>query len=423
MSRNPTTVREHESLAGRGLDDEELDDLAKFASDVFKWQSNGTLAASKFVGLVTTRKGTAVEILPKIDLDHETSDRIERTRQEFLKMLRHWRGIHKQPTQLPDSDIRSLSHFPMLEVFVRKFLNLLNTLVRGGLARRYIDVQENLPYLRGRLLFDYHLRHNASNRARFYTSHDELSVNRPANRLIHAVLHMLAPHIRDATNRQLLRQSLVALAEVPISQNPLADWKSHHIDRSMNHYQAIMQWVHLIVFQRGLATFSGSNTNLSLLFPMEQVFEDFLVASFRRHQQRYSVVSQGPRKYMVTIDDKDVFSTQPDIALQEEGKTRFILDAKWKEVDATAQDPKHGIAESDVYQLHAYAARYGCSAVALVYPRNAKFESTLQYRFFDDGPALLAVPFDVTQPQESVRRTIEELHCSLPNSASAAIAA
>ncbi|MYH17158.1 MAG: hypothetical protein F4149_18480 [Gammaproteobacteria bacterium] len=412
------TVREHESLASSGLDAVETSELAEFARDVLK-QPNGDLAASKFVGMVTTRKGTALEILPKIDLDHEADDLNERTRQVFLEMLRSWR---RTPKQLPESDIRSLSRFPMLEVFVRQFLILLTTLIRGGLARRYINVEENLPYLRGRLLFDDHLRRNASNRARFYTSHDELSVNRPANRLIHAALHMLAPRIRDATNQQLLRQSLIALAEVPPSHNPLADWRSHNIDRSMSHYQAVMQWVRLIVFQRGLATFSGSNTNLSLLFPMEQVFEDFLVASFRRHQQHYGVVSQGLRKSMATIDDQAVFSTQPDIALRAGSKTRFILDAKWKEIDATTQDLKHGITQSDVYQLHAYAARYGCSAVALVYPRNAKFESTLRYRFFD-GPALLAVPFDVTQPQESVRRTIEALRGSLPNSASAATAA
>ena len=418
MSRKTVTVREHESLADKGLDAEELDELTKFARDVLK-QPDGKFAASNFVGMVTTRKGTAVEILPKIDLIRDGIDPIESTRRAFLQMLRCWRHT---PKELPDSDIRSLSRFPMLEVFVRQFLNLLTTLIRGGLARRYINVEENLHYLRGRLLFDDHLRRNASNRARFYTSHDELSVNRPANRLIHAALHMLAPRIRDATNQQLLRQSSVALAEVPPSHDPLADWRSHHIDRSMSHYQAVMQWVRLIVFQHGLATFSGSNTNLSLLFPMEQVFEDFLVASFRRHQQRYRVTSQGLRKSMATIDGQPVFSTQPDIALREGDQPPFILDAKWKEVDATTYDRKHGITQSDVYQLHAYATRYGCSAVALIYPRNVNFKSTLRYRFFD-GRTLLAVPFDITHPQTSVRQTIEELHRTLPNSVSTATAA
>ena len=66
-----------------------------------------------------------------------------------------------------------------------------------------------------------------------------------------------------------------------------ADWRAHRIDRSMSHYRPVMQWVGLFLFNRGLATFSGMNRNVSLLFPMEQVFEDFIADSFRRYQQRY----------------------------------------------------------------------------------------------------------------------------------------
>ena len=437
MRRKLVTIREHQSamdgqgLNGEKLDAEELSELAKFVPDVFKYQSKGALAARKFVGVVTIRKGTVVEILPKIDLDQRADDLNERTRREFLKMLRDWRDLRKQRVkQLPYSDIRSLSHFPMLEVFVRQFLKLLAALARGGLARSYIDFEENLPYLRGRLIFNDHLRENMSDRSRFYTSHDELSVDRPANRLIHTALQTLAPQVHEKTNRQLLRQSLIMLADVPRSQNPLADWRRHHIDRSIGHYQAVMQWVYLLLFQRGLTTFSGNNTNQSLLFPMEQVFEDFVLASFRRHQSDYEVISQGPRKHMATLipsgeeeKEKPVFVTKPDMALRStEGRFQFILDAKWKKVDANSENPKHEIVESDLYQLYAHAALNDCNAMALIYPRNARFESTLRYRFFD-GSALLAVPFDVTQPQESVSQIIEALQASLPSSASTATAA
>ena len=355
--------------------------------------------------MVTTSRGTVLEILPKIDPGHDVSDAIEQTRRVFLEMLRSWRH---SPKQLPRSDIRALSRFPMLDVFVRHFLHLLTALVRGGPARRYVSVEENLPYLGGRLLFNDHLRENASNRTRFYTAHDELSVNQPANRLIHAALLRLVPQIRNETNRQLLHQSLIALADVPPSHDPVADWRAHHIDRSMSHYAPVIQWVRLFLFNRGLTTFSGANTNVSLLFPMEQVFEDFLVASFRRHQQQYTVAPRGLRKTMATIDDQPVFSTIPDIALRSGSQVAFILDAKWKPVDTTTRDLKHGIAQEDVYQLHAYAARYRCAAVALVYPRNPRFRTTLHYRFFD-GIALLAIPFDVTQPRRSVALAVREL--------------
>lgn len=403
MSR-VVTVREHDSLAGYDLDDEDLAELRHFAHDVLK-RVDGDMAASNYVGMVTTRRGTVLEILPKIDLDGPDDDPLERTRHVFLDMLRTWRRL---PAQVAHSDIRSMSRFPMLDVFVRQFLHMLARLARNGLARRYVDVEENLRYLRGRVVFGPHLRENASNRTRFYTSHDELSVNRPANRLIHTTLNRLASRIRNDANRRLLREALAAFDEVPLSADASADWRAHHIDRSMSYYRPVMQWVGLFLFNRGLATFSGMNRNVSLLFPMEQVFEDFIAGSFRRYQQRYAVVSQGPRRAMASIGDDSVFSTMPDIALRAGGKVRLILDAKWKRVDATTDDLKHGIQQADIYQLYAYAKRYHCETVALVYPRSESFRWPLRYRFFD-GVRLLAIPFDVTEPQSSVTRAMGEL--------------
>ena len=399
------TVREHETLVpGPALSREDIADLSEFARKVLK-RSDGNLAASSYVGVVTTRRGAVLEILPKIDLDDAVDPPHERTRQLFLQMLRFWRRL---APQLPQSDIRAMSRFPMLEVFVRQFLNHLTAVTRSGLARRYVTAEENLPYLRGRLLFRDHLRENTSNRARFYASRDELSINRPANRLIHRALVDLLPRVRDDGNQQLLRQALIAMADVPLSHNVPADWRAHHVDRSMHHYRSVMQWVELFLFNRGLATYSGPHANISLLFPMEQVFEDFVTASFRRYQRRYAVARQGPRRYMATIEGRNAFATEPDIALQEKNNVVFVLDAKWKRVHSGTDDPKHGIQQADLYQLHAYGARYDCKAVALIYPKSRSFGRQLHYRFFDNT-ALLAIPFDVTQPEKSVCRTVQAL--------------
>ena len=402
--RHVFTVREHDALAGIGLGNEELAELRIFARNILK-RADGDIAASSHVGIVTTRRGSVLEVLPKIDLDDPDDNPLERTRQVFLEMLRSWRRL---PAQVSNSDIRSMRRFPMLDVFVRQFLHGVAQLARNGLARRYENVEENLRYLRGRIVFGSHLRENASNRTRFFASHDQLNVNRPANRLIHTALNRLAPRIRSNTNRQLLREALAAFEDVPLSADVSADWRAHCIDRSMNHCRSVMQWVGLFLFNRGLATFTGVNRNLSLLFPMEQVFEDFITDSFRRFQQRYAVASQGPRRAMAIIGDDPVFSTMPDIALRAGQKVHLILDAKWKRVDATTDDPKHGIQQADVYQLYAYAKRHRCGTVALIYPRNEFFRWSLRYCFFD-GVRLLAIPFDVTEPQSSVARAIEDL--------------
>ena len=406
--RDVLTVREHGKLAvGPKLTREDVADIEAVGRRALKHR-DGDLAASKHVGIITTRRGVVVEVLPKIDLGGESDPDHERTRQVFLRMLRSSRRL---PVELPESGIRAMRRFPMLEVFVRQFLHNLETLARAGLARRYVPVEESLPFLRGRILFREQLRRNVADQARFHVAHDELSVNRPANRLIHSALARLAPGVRSGENRQLLREIKATFADVPEAADLHADWRKHHVDRSMRHYRQVMQWVGLFLFDRGLATFSGRHVNLSLLFNMEQVFQDFVTKCFRRFQDCYRVAAESPQKCLAKTDGNDVFTMKPDLSLTQGEQVVFILDAKWKEIQARSDDLKHGIDQRDMYQLYAYGKRYGCRAVALVYPQTDAFKTELHYRFFDGLP-LICLPFDVTHPEgprDSVRRSIQSL--------------
>ena len=401
------TVREYEPLDF--VNAQEREELKAFQG-VFKQNSNGTLTASKYVGVITTKRGTVIEILPKIDLGDESDPDHKKTKRLFLPMLRCWRGFGEKV--LRESDIRALRRFPMLEVFVRQFLVNLNTLTRGGLARRYIPIEENLPYLGGRILFHEQIRETLINHARFYVSHDELSVNRPSNRLIHSTMAKLIPLVRNTENRRLLHQLMATFADVPKTANPHADWQRHQVDRSMQHYGPVMQWVGLFLFGHGLTTFAGLHRNLSLLFPMEQVFEDFVTYSFRCHQTTYCVAAQRPQKPLANIDGQAAFMMKPDISLRERkhGDVAFILDAKWKHINAVADHPKHGIDQNDLYQLYAYGKGYGCAAVALIYPQSQIFtnKDKLRYQILDDL-TLICLPFDVEHPKESVQRSMEVL--------------
>ena len=56
------TFREHEQFVGLGSEDRT--DLAEFARKVLK-RKDGDLAASNYVGIITTKRGTVVEILPE----------------------------------------------------------------------------------------------------------------------------------------------------------------------------------------------------------------------------------------------------------------------------------------------------------------------------------------------------------------------
>ena len=405
-------VREHDTL--HGLDDTEQRALKHFALANLAEDDGGDLRpvlalrdgrlhARNHVGVIETLHGTVVEILPKVEFI--SGDDAE-TRRVFLDMLRAYRGTRF--AQFNQTSINALRRFNMLDAFIRLFLDDLLRLTQRGLARHYQSVEDNLPCLRGRIQFAEHIRHNATNGARFYVGFDEFTADRPVNRLIHTTIQRLRAVAR--TDQQLLHQLRICFADVPLSTRPEVDWQRHRIDRSMRHYETVMAWVGLFLFNHGLATFAGEHVNRALLFPMEKVFEDFLVDAFSRHQTQYHVRSQAPQRPFAKIGSTDAFTMKPDIALVRHNEVCFVLDAKWKAIT----DPKKHIAQSDVYQLYSYGRKFGCRTVALIYPSTKEFQLPLRYEFNDSvrgQPLILwCCPFDVVRPQDSVERILKHLH-------------
>ena len=406
-------IREHEELTR--LSQDELSDLKEFAlanqtdgqgnyRPVLELKNN-RLYAQNYVGIIETHKGTVVEILPKVDFVEDED--VEKTKQIFFSMLRCWRGF-KSLAQFNESHINAVRRFNMLEIFVHLFLNNLVLLTQRGFARHYQPMEANLPCLRGRILFPQHIRENSANRARFYVGYDEFNANRPVNRLIHSTIYKLIGSVRQSKNQQLLHQLRICFSDIPRSINSKDDWDRHRVDRSIQHYDAVMQWVGLFLFDHGLTTFAGKHVNQTLLFPMWEVFEDFVTACFRRYQQLFSVRKQGPPKPLAYIGGKGVFYMKPDISLMSVGKTEFILDTKWKRISEEGSDLKHGINQADMYQLFAYGKKYRCKQVALVYPKTKQFRKPLRYNF-DEELSLSCFPFDVIKPKDSIKTILRHL--------------
>ena len=413
----PLEPAENEALRSLAL--EEQKDDAGLWQRVFIARK-GHLHASNYVGIVEVSRKTTLLILPKVDLADGDDGKQTGTRKAFLTMLRDWRGLRE--AQFPEAAIGDLRRFEMWEAFYFLFLQSVVRLAQRGLARRYRTVENNLPFLRGRIRFSEHLRQNAVNRARFFVGYDEFSADRPANRLIRTALDRLAVRARRPRNQQLIHGLRVLFADIPPSRRPEVDWERRLVDRSMRHYGEVLPWVGLLLFHHGLATFTGEHRNRALLFPMEEVFEDFVTASFRRYAG-YPVQSQSPQ-WPLVMEGKDVlFRMKPDIALMSESPNQpaFILDAKWKRLEARVDDSRRGIAQSDLYQLFAYGKEYRVPKVALIYPRSTSFPDPVQYSF-DQKPgeelSLVCFPFDVTKPKDSVGKLLDVLEAGSPASPS-----
>ena len=415
MQHKPSILREYDEIneSSTSFNAAEIEELKKYAINHTHNEEgkycpvlevrNGKLKTQNYVGVIQTRRGGVLEILPKVDFSDDGDE--EETKRVFLKMLRAWRQI--KHANLNEGGIRAIQNFNMLEIFVRLFLENLVLLTKRGIAKHYTPVEENLSRLKGRILFPQHIRENLTNRARFYVRYDDFNSNRPANRLIHSTIDTLKPLVKQSHNQQLLHQMKICFNDIPVSKDYSDDWRKHQIDRSMQHYQSVMRWVSLFLFGQGLTTFSGKHIERCLLFPMEQIFEDFVADSFRKHPNAFDVKTQSTSKYLATTGKKNVFQLRPDIVL-DNNDTTFILDTKWKRINEQATNLKRGISQADMYQLFAYGKKYDCRRVALIYPQTRYFKKEFRYQF-DNNLRLLCLPFDVAKPNNSVTNIIERL--------------
>jgi 5-methylcytosine-specific restriction enzyme subunit McrC len=123
---------------------------------------------------------------------------------------------------------------------------------------------------------------------------------------------------------------------------------------------------------------------------MNALFENFLIGFIRRHRSgilpeelqpcRFLPQTRGATLFLAHRERSQVFQLKPDLSFQDENRNfPLLLDAKYKSLNE--RDLRVGISQSDFYQMHAYAHRYECRRVILIYPQTSEIQNNLRVRF------------------------------------------
>ncbi|MBQ9579387.1 MAG: 2-keto-D-gluconate dehydrogenase, partial [Ottowia sp.] len=195
-------------------------------------------------------------------------------------------------------------------------------------------------------------------------------------------------------HQQLARELRFVFAEVPESAQPAQDFQRVRLDRDMGHYEDALAWAHLILQGESPLTGAGRHRALSLLFPMEKVFEAFVARHLPRQlKPPYTLRAQASNRSLVQHMGKDWFSLRPDLLVREGGTNRLVLDTKWKLLNQANTSDKYGLSQADFYQLHAYGHNYldddgNGGDVVLIYPKTDTFDRALPEFKFPKSPGL-----------------------------------
>ena len=326
--------------------------------------------ANNYVGVLQTKSGLTIEILPKIaGRTEEATD--TRVRQLFLEMLKAVRSINGKTFKLTNLNAKKNN---LLEVFISMFLNGSDMIIKRGLKSSYVTVQSNEKFLKGKLLMTQQLRRNIVNQSYFFNEYDEFMTNSAENQLIKTTLEYLLKNSRDNNNLRIIREQLVYFEFVDLTNSPEQTFQKVSIGRNYTYYEQTLDWCRIFLSRKSFTSFKGSSLAFAVLFPMEEVFEAYIAYMMKKSIPDANVSAQD-KKYSLfdrTNETKAGYRLRPDLVVRFEDNRTTIADTKWKVLDST------GPSQTDLYQMYAYYTRYrhkseNVDKVVLIYPYSSSY--------------------------------------------------
>jgi 5-methylcytosine-specific restriction enzyme subunit McrC len=333
--------------------------------------------ATAWVGVVRF-ESVEIRIAPKL-----TGDQLG-----LVRLLEYVSGI--DAFKRPKGDVAlEASGMNLLELVSLLLAEATEEVLRRGLLAGYLQCEDAIPVVRGRILADQQVRRRFGVIDRVHCRFDELEHDVDENRLLAGALRVAARRAKTPSlHRRLTR--LRAVFE-PICDADLLDLrairKGMTYNRLNSHYQRAHRLAWLVLDGLGVDDLlaAGSTRSFAFLLNMNLLFERFV--------ERLVEACLSPREYRVELQhayssvirnidtDKPHGRVIPDIVVRRRGVGlghRTPVDAKYKLYDEKT------LAPSDVYQTFLYAYALGSAAAGespralLFFPASGGAQSTLR---------------------------------------------
>ena len=380
------TTREYARIPYADLTQKQIERLREFDhkrataanQTVFDWSFKNYLRVQNYVGVIQV-PGLTVEILPKIDETSSDQEGLPESttrlaQQNLLYMLSVTRNLPFRERNLASLKTKKLS---VLDALIAMFADRLLHELNRGVYHKYVYREDNLQCLTGKLLIPEHIRRNMVRRDRVYVGFDEFDCDVLLNRILKAGCLVMLGMVRDVKVQKTLRETLLYLADVSDVMIGAHDFDALHMDRQSERFAPLIEFCRIVLTQRSPAPQTGKSDTFSLLFPMEQLFEQFVGYFIQRHASEFGLrreqvrlQARGRIKHLLRRDNRKVVRMLPDIHIDDENNhAKRIVDTKWKRLKVDEEDRRNGVSQADLYQLYAYATRYKCQRNVLLYPK------------------------------------------------------
>jgi len=308
-----------------------------------------------------------------------------------------WDYLEKE---ISETDFQESSFFELLVFVLTMWTNKLR---RQGLFRSFLEIEDEIKRIRGKILFKPSMKSNGLSSNTLCCQFDELSFDILENQILLSTLEFCEKELvkrkenikgkkrqDDISDLALSAYNLVRLLSSQVSYRPLSIQLFNQLffHRTNIAYKPILRICRFIydsavLAQEGEEKFFDIPEN-----KMSEIFERFLRNYLTENLkgERIKVDSPNPRSWVVSADElnvkvKYIPSIHPDIVIWQKGDPKFVIDAKfyakamnknkwWGRDEVVGEEKEERESfkthSHNLYQIIAYTNYYNCDGL-LVY--------------------------------------------------------
>lgn len=345
------TLQTYENEEGKFITPEQLEALHGFndkhGGKYFKSVRKGVKFA-QYVGVIQIGRIT-IEILPKTDQSNDT----HKWHNILLQMLAECKKIKRE--SVSEASLRKREN-SLLDLYIEMYLDEVEKIIQSGFTKKYLRLQQQSTALKGKLIFDKHLRKNLIHKERFFTEHTIYTQDNLYNQVVKRGLEVIeklncSSSLKDRSNALLLYFHTVS--DIKPTEKT---FERLTITRNTQRYKEALYIAQLLILNYSPDIKSGTEDLLAILFDMNQLWQEYILLQLKKSAPEGVSVYKGSKPFWESqpID--------PDIVL-ETTNGFHILDTKWKVLDQSKPSA------ADLKQMFAYNIYWNCKKSVLLYPK------------------------------------------------------
>jgi len=261
--------------------------------------------------------------------------------------------------KLDPENVRVDENMDFLTILFQSFIESVSSATRKGLISGYLNKEESLQVLRGRLNFSRQFKKLPGTYFPFEVSFDDFVEDIPENQILKRALHVSLRYGLQSRNLRNQAQNILFRFKDVSDLSALPAWNETRLN---SHYWKSLRLAELILSGNGFHEEVGEIQINGFSIDMYRVFEDFVARQLktRINSSRDSVSIQKS----LSLDLCGIYKEKPDLIWYRDGKPFQVMDTKYKQPDG-GHEQRDSL--DDLRQVISYASLLGLKRAHILY--------------------------------------------------------